>query len=55
MSTTKDACNIPLVSIGILPVYRARGFKFKENKYEEYLLRYVSLIRIKYQCCTKHV
>jgi hypothetical protein len=25
-------CNIPPVSIGILPVDRARGLKFKENK-----------------------
>jgi hypothetical protein len=31
-------CNIPPVSIGILPVDHARGFKFKENEYGEYLL-----------------
>jgi hypothetical protein len=28
-------CNIPLVSIGISPVDRARGIKFKENKLME--------------------
>jgi hypothetical protein len=43
-------CNIPPVSIGILPVDRARGLIFKESKYGGYLLHNVSLIWIKYQC-----
>jgi hypothetical protein len=43
-------CNIPPVSIGILPVDRVRGLKFMFNKFNgKYLLYDVSSLRNKYQ------
>jgi hypothetical protein len=49
LATAGAICNIPLVSIGILPVKRARGRSSWKVRAMEMFINGISLVRVKYQ------
>jgi hypothetical protein len=48
-------CNIPPVSIGILPVDRVRGFLLRKESLMEMFINGISQVRVKYQCQVERV